>query len=415
MRRAISAALVVLLAAWGAQAQDGQVDHARKLFQAGAQAYAVGQYSAAIQAFEQAYALAPRSAVVFSIAQAERRQYFAERNPAYLERAIAHFRQYVTEVPQGGRFADAVQALSELEPMASQLRQQQDANAPSGDRATTDSPTRLMVTSSADGARIRLDGGVSRSSPFIEVVAPGRHTIVAEAGGYFPERRDVVAIRNELVAVDLPLRERPGNLLVVAPEGAQLTIDGRVQGNAPFEQALELPAGTHRITLARSGFVGLSDEVVIKRGETTVVKARMPRSTQRTISYLMMGGGVSTLVAAGVFAWFSRDRDNAASDFLAERGASRLGPDDLQQYESARIDRDRLRTAAQVSLGASLALGVTGGLLYAMESPTVDASSRARPGGEARKPEGQSRLQAVRVMPVAARGFIGLGLQGSAF
>ena len=98
-------------------AEDASVASAREYFRAGAQAYSVGEYGAAIQAFEQAYALAPRPAVLFSIAQAERRQYFLVRDQQHLRRAIDMFRQYLEEETQTARKADAVQALSELEPL----------------------------------------------------------------------------------------------------------------------------------------------------------------------------------------------------------------------------------------------------------------------------------------------------------
>ena len=70
------------------------VEQAKEYFRAGAQAYAVGQYQVALQAFEQAYALAPRPAVLFSMAQAERRQYFVDQKTEHLEKAIRMFREY---------------------------------------------------------------------------------------------------------------------------------------------------------------------------------------------------------------------------------------------------------------------------------------------------------------------------------
>ena len=42
----------------------------------------------AVQAFEQAWALAPRPAIIFSMAQALRRQYFVDRKQENLDRAI---------------------------------------------------------------------------------------------------------------------------------------------------------------------------------------------------------------------------------------------------------------------------------------------------------------------------------------
>ena len=63
------------------------VERARTFFDAGAAAYASANYRDAVRSFERAYALAPRPAVLFSLAQAERKEYLASSNPVYLRRA----------------------------------------------------------------------------------------------------------------------------------------------------------------------------------------------------------------------------------------------------------------------------------------------------------------------------------------
>src|SRR5262249_49982115 len=71
--------LVALLTAASGRADD--VEQAKNYFNAGATAYAAGQFVAAAQAFDQAYKLAPRPAILFSMAQAERRQYVIDSRP----------------------------------------------------------------------------------------------------------------------------------------------------------------------------------------------------------------------------------------------------------------------------------------------------------------------------------------------
>ena len=72
--------LAFLLAPSVARADD--LADAKNYFKAGASAYAAGDYLAAIQALDAAYRLTPLPAIAFSLAQAERRQYFASREPA---------------------------------------------------------------------------------------------------------------------------------------------------------------------------------------------------------------------------------------------------------------------------------------------------------------------------------------------
>ena len=73
------ALLVTLCAVAGVQAQGASPREAKQYFEAGATAYAMGDYRAAIQAFDAAYTLTPLPAIAFSLAQAERREYFASQ------------------------------------------------------------------------------------------------------------------------------------------------------------------------------------------------------------------------------------------------------------------------------------------------------------------------------------------------
>jgi hypothetical protein len=441
LRHTIRALVIVVIAVLTsvahtprAYADDPALDKAKEYFRAGAQAYAIGEYAAAVQAFEQAHALAPRPAVLFSIAQAERRQYFFDRNREHLQSAIRRYREYLEADPQGSRKVDAVQALSELEPLAATLALQpvQGTNAGvpfavtgagetgaggTGAERTAVLPTRVMISSPSPGARISLDGKLEGSSPLIAEVESGKHTARVNAPGFAETERDIVAINGALVTLDVALVERPAKLVVVGPEGAQLTIDGRVQGECPFPQPLELTPGTHLVALTKRGLVGVSREQVLQRGQTTVMRAVMPRSLQRTTSLIMLGTGMSAFVAGGVFAYFSFERDRAAQSFLDSQGHIPLAPDSLEQYNAARLERENLRTAALVSVGVGAALTTAGALFFALDGRILQGpanpdtprprSAASREGGEGR--EGTS----VSAAPVVGPGLLGFGLRGT--
>ena len=149
-----------------ARAADAAVDQGKLYFDAGVEAYEEGQYPAAIQAFEQAYRIAPHSAIDFSIAQAYRRQYFIDKNPELARRALARYRSYLDQVPQGRRRADAAQALGELEVEL--------GHATSVSGAALPLKTRVMVTSSrGKDVRIALDGASPVAAPLIVETKPG--------------------------------------------------------------------------------------------------------------------------------------------------------------------------------------------------------------------------------------------------
>src|SRR5262245_16266171 len=68
---------------------------ASSFFDAGAQAYDAGQYLVAAEAFLKAHELLPSPTLLFSAAQAYRRQYLQQPTPEALERSIGLYRDYL--------------------------------------------------------------------------------------------------------------------------------------------------------------------------------------------------------------------------------------------------------------------------------------------------------------------------------
>src|SRR5262249_6001882 len=118
MRRSLSlvlAALAVSANAFAAEPSPEETERARTFFNAGAQAYGAAKYADAVRSFEQAYAIAPRPQVLFSLAQAERKEFLDRGDAGVLRHAIAHYKEYLEKVPSGGRRSEAIEAKSELE------------------------------------------------------------------------------------------------------------------------------------------------------------------------------------------------------------------------------------------------------------------------------------------------------------
>lgn len=390
------------------RAEEVAVTRAREYFQAGAQAYSIGEYGAAIQAFEQAYALAPRPAVLFSIAQAERRQYFLDHAQQHLARSIEMYRRYLAEEGQTARKSDAVAALSELEPLLAQAKAAEVTGTRPSPGASA-SPTRLMISSPAQGARISVDRQPFVPPPVVRELEPGEHVVHVEAPGYRGVVRRVIAVSGELVTVDVPLPELPALLDVQAPADAQLSVDGRVQGRCPFPKPLELSAGVHVITVSKSGFVGISREETLVRGQTTVFTAPLRRSTQRTASLFLLGASASALTAGGIFAFIAHNQRAAADTFLKSRGQHELDTNALAQYNSQREDFNRLRSAAWLSVGVGVGFGITSLLLKAYDSGSVETikSQENPPQKSGREPP---RLVAE---PLIGPTFNGIGIHGA--
>jgi tetratricopeptide (TPR) repeat protein len=370
---ALASLLLAALASGPARAQEN-ADRARTYFDAGAAAYAAGRFAAAVQAFSEAYSLSPRPSVLFSLAQAERRQYTAERDARALRAGIQHFRQYLVDVPQGGRRADAVEALAEMESIDARLAPASAGTPEPAQKAAT----RIMVSTSIKEASIGLDGAPLAESPLIEEVKPGKHTVRVSAPGYFDDEREVVSVQGSLVAVEVVLRERPALLALSAPRGAEISIDGRPFGVAPLAP-IELPAGQHVVTITRTGHRPVLRTVSLQRGATIPLDAEMEKTSQRYLSYGVLALSGATLAAGGVLVGLSLHKQGVATGIRSDSDRQNISLADLSRYNSAIDARNELRTASYVTFGVAAGLAAAGSILYLVDHPVPQREDEGDP------------------------------------
>jgi hypothetical protein len=370
----VSAGLVCvlggLLLASPAHAADdpAAVEQAKMFFNAGAQAYEAGRFGAAVQAFQQAYALAPRPAILFSMAQAERKAWFVDKRADDLKHAIEHYHRYLDLVPTGGRRGDSADALAELEPIAARLAPQETSSTGAG---TVEAKTRIMVTSSTPGARASLDDGPLTEVPLIDDVKPGKHHVRVEADGYFDESRDALAATGSLSAVDVPLRDRPALLTVKLDAGASLSVDGRPTATTPLSRPLELPAGTHVVTLTRNGSRAFTRELTLERGKPSSLDVDLQTSPQRTVAWVFLGAAGAAVLAGGAFTAGALVEQSNAQKILDAQKVGTIPASDVGAYQSDVSARDRWRTVAFATFGSGVGLAVIGGVLWWFDTPTV--------------------------------------------
>jgi tetratricopeptide (TPR) repeat protein len=376
----IALALAALPAAARAQSE-AELQRAKDWFQAGAAAYAAGEYLAAIQALEAAYQLTPVPAIAFSLAQAERRQYFVGRARGHLARAIELYRRYLDQVPSGGRRADALEALSQLEPLAAAAGVAGAAPDPAARAAAR--PTRLLITSEAPGARLALDGAPPAPSPLIREVAPGPHRVEVTAPGFHPERREVIAVAGELIPVAVPLREQPSRLEVSSPATAELYLDGVFVRRGGRQVALALPSGAHRLTVADNGHEVESRLVSLRPGQAQALEVKLRPTRQRRSARALAIGGAFAAGTGALFAVRALRAQDEARDFLARRERGTVDAGQLDEYRDAigRRDRDRLIAAGSLAVAAG-GLG-TALVLYLFDRPEPEQLHRPIPGAPA--------------------------------
>ena len=274
---ALSALLALASPSFAQPAPD--LERAKASFKAGANAYAAGDYLAAIQALEDAYEISPLPAIAFSLAQAERKQYFVDEQRAHLERAVELFRRYLTEETRGARREDAQLAIKQLAPLL-----ETKPGVPEPAPKAQARPTRLMIVSDAPGARITLDGGAAAASPLIREVAPGAHHARVQASGYVDAERDVMALSGELLLTEVRLTERPGTLFVSAPAAAEVYVDGVFVGQGGEWVTVPLAAGPHQLSVAQQGRRLARRDIVLERGKAHAEVVTLEPTTQRTLS-----------------------------------------------------------------------------------------------------------------------------------
>jgi tetratricopeptide (TPR) repeat protein len=342
---------------------------AKSFFSAGAAAYEMGDYAAAIQALEAAYELTPLPAVAFSLAQAERRQYFVSHERARLERAIELYRTYLRAVETGGRRADATDALGQLEPLAALSAPSDDTSAESAEAARE--RTRLMITCAVPSAQVALDAAAPVAIPLIARVAPGTHRIVVSAPGYFPTERSVEAVPGELLPLEVSLREQPASVTVTASPESDLHVDGTFMGRAGSRRRFELSRGEHQLTLSKTGHEIARVKAELAPGEAREIAVDLATTTQRKWSIAMFVASGGALLVSGALTGIALDRERSAREIELERRMGNITPAQLSEYDETKRDRNRLRGVAATGFAVSLAGAVTGLLLYLLDEPDL--------------------------------------------
>jgi hypothetical protein len=397
---AVIAAIAAISFARPARADDKS--DAEMLFRAGEKAFDAGQYGAASDAFEQAYAKLPLPAIAFSTAQAYRLQYFIDKQPMRLKRAVELYHAYIDTQKSGGRVTDAASNLAQLEPL---LQQMQAAGA----NMTAPMPprqTRLMVMADVDGARAKIDG-TEGAAPLVQEVKPGEHTVEVTADGYFPVTVKAKAIDGEMTPVDVQLKPKPALLDVSATDGAHVTVDGRPLGTTPITGA-EVPAGQHLVTITPSGHVPDVREIVLAYGKTATIDTELRTTTQRKVARVVVVGAGVLAIATGLegIATLSVDSDaGKLHDQLVNGG---LTPADLTRYDTLRARRDDRVRNTEVLGGFTAAIAITGVLMYVFDDPSPEGTAPLR------SDDGAAAKKKIEIEPmIGPTGGAGVTIRGS--
>ncbi|MEZ4311444.1 MAG: PEGA domain-containing protein [Polyangiaceae bacterium] len=395
---------------------------ARVLFEAGSKAYAAGNYRAAIQAFEQAYAVSARPGLLFSMAQAHRRQYKVDGRPGHVAVAIKQYKDYLAAQRTGGRRADAEAALAELAPEAQKLEREGRLQPFTSEEV--ESATRLIVTSPVQGVRIAVDGSAEgREAPLIAELSPGRHKVRVYADNHFEEVREIEVTKGAVTALDMPLRPRPALLSIDAPPGGRVSLDGRYVGETPFPAPLELPLGEHTVRIVKDGYGTFTQTLDAGAGQKLTVAATMPMTTQRKVAIGLIGTGAASIAGGILFGGLALV---SQADAQAVQGDMNQGKvvcrgqecPELDRYNTSVRARDAFRAGAFSLLGVGALAGGAGLFLYLVDGvppftpARTDSTSPAKAAGAHGSKGTQGSKVRVSAAPVIAPGTYGVMLSG---
>jgi len=377
-------------------------ERAKTYFLAGAEAFGAAQYLVAAEAFLKANALRPSPALEFSAAQAYRMQFFIGRSPEHLRLALELYRSYLAKVPTGKRRAEAVQGLAQLGPHEALLDG-------AGGASSAKPTTRVLVSSRAPDAVVSLDGGPWTRSPLVAEVSPGRHAVVVRAPGHHEVSDAVLAVRDDLVALHVPLEPMPARVQVDGAEGGELYVDGKRLATLPSAEPVEIGEGNRFVAVGLNGHLPYAQELFLERGSLTDIDLELPTTGQRRASYGLFGASAAGAVATGVLAAMAFAAEDKAEDIDAQREAAGIDAAQRDEYNSAIERRDDLVLAAGIGGGATAALLLAGLGLYMFDEPDLSQPT-AKP---VKAPKASDAPEASEQVGLAVGpGLVGLGVGG---
>jgi hypothetical protein len=363
---------------------------AETFFRRGEKAYQAQDFETAAIQFEEAFKHYALPEIAFSAAQAYRKLYRIKPKPADVARAVELYRIYLDQRRTGGRVADAIEALDDMERELRRLiaagadvtpelakqhtlltisvaldNEPQDAGG--GMREVKEervAPPPVTVNATLDGKAITV--------PVTVHVDPGNHTVRAHAPGYSSAETTVMVLQGSLASAELRLMPRPARVTLDTNRGARVSVNGRLAGTAPLAP-LELAAGKHVITLSMRGREPRARELVVERGQELTLRQPLEMTTRRrSVPWLVAGAGV-TLAATGVTATFAYLRDREARDLLDIFRTEGQGTQaERERYERLRAARDHWRMAAYLGGAGVAVLSSLAAILYYTDNPRTD-------------------------------------------
>ncbi len=203
-----------------------------------------GDYAGALIKFQSSYDESKDARVLWNVA-------FCQKNLRHYSKVAATLKRYLSE---GGPLLsatdkkDAQDLIAMIEPFT----------------------TRATLRVREEGAQVYVDDELVGTSPLAsaQILDIGERKIRVTKDGFRPYERALIVGGGAEVTVDVPLEKEvhEGKLIVEAPPGATIFLDGKPVGTGKTEQAV--PSGGHQLRVVASGMRPYQTEIVVQDKET---------------------------------------------------------------------------------------------------------------------------------------------------
>ena len=162
--------------------------------------------------------------------------------------------------------------------------------------------TEITLTVNVPGARVMLRNVMLGAAPFehsIRVNA-GKATLEVSAEGYETHHRELELKGGEKLTLEIELKaKQTGGMLVIKSDPpSSVAIDGVAKGMSPLEAVV--PAGSHTVTLSRSGYATRTSTVVVVVGDKKTVDLSLEAEKGMTSKWWFWTGVGVVVVGAAV-------------------------------------------------------------------------------------------------------------------
>lgn len=170
-----------------------------------------------------------------------------------------------------------------------------------------------------------------------------------------------------------PIPAGGASIIIEAPDGAAVQVDGVEVGEAPLGKPVDASPGAHHIVVTQNGYETYERDVVLTRDTRRTWSVELEPTSQRIASWVLLpigAAGAGAGIVTGILA------------VIEQRAASDLD-EDSTEYDDAVAAKDNYRVASATAVSVGLALFVTGALLLAFDAPTIPSLRPTKRGGAA--------------------------------